>query len=241
MAALVVEALCAGYEGIPAVRDVSFTCEPGEVLSILGPNGAGKTTTLLAIAGPLRPLSGSVQMFGTDLTGRPTHAIARHGLILVPDDRGVFPTLTVAEHLDLARRSAPARRSGVQPVDRKEVLGRFPALEPLLNRQCGLLSGGEQQMLAIAKALMMAPSVLLVDELSLGLAPMIVQALIPTLSQLARDSGMALVLVEQHFELARALSTNPLVMNHGNVVASGPAAAWLADPSTLEAAYFGEQ
>jgi branched-chain amino acid transport system ATP-binding protein len=239
MTALLVESLWAGYAGVPAVRDVSFACEAGQVLSVLGPNGAGKTTTLLAVSGAIQPLSGKVRLDDVDITGQPPQSAARRGLILVPDDRGLFPNLTVAEHLNLAVRSAPARRKGAPEVRHDDVLGRFPRLEEVMHRQCSYLSGGEQQMLAIAKALLLAPRVLLVDELSMGLAPIVVQALLPRISELARDTGMAVVLVEQHYELALAVSVNALVMNHGEVVLDGPAADWLAHPESLEKAYFG--
>ena len=239
MATLTVESLTAGYKGIPAVRNVGFSCEPGEVISILGPNGAGKSTTLLAIGGAIKPISGAVTLDGVDVTGWATHQMARHGVVLIPDDRGVFHNLTVGEHLTLSERSAPAKRKKDTRISRQDVLDRFPQLAGLTDRRCGLLSGGEQQMLAIAKALLLQPSILLVDELSLGLAPVIVQALLPTLSGLARDTGMGLVLVEQHFELALAASNKGVVMNHGEVVLAGPASDWLADPSALESAYFG--
>jgi branched-chain amino acid transport system ATP-binding protein len=239
VSAIVVESLWAGYAGVPAVRDVSFSCEPGEVVSVLGPNGAGKTTTLLAVSGAIQPISGKVVLSGTDVTGRPPQSTARRGLILVPDDRGLFPNLTVEEHLSLALRSAPARRKDAPAVSRDDVLSRFPRLQEVVRRQCSYLSGGEQQMLAIAKALLLAPRVLLVDELSMGLAPIIVQALLPQLGELARDTGMAVVIVEQHYELALTISTRALVLNHGEVMLSGVAADWLQHPELVERAYFG--
>lgn len=231
--------LTAGYGNIPAIRNISLACGPSEVLSILGPNGAGKSTTLLAISGVVRPMAGSVRLLGRDVTGQPPYVIARAGLQLVPGDRGLFPALTVHEHLSLAERSRPARRSGRVPMGRADVLRQFPQLDGILGRSCGLLSGGEQQMLTIAKSLIIGPKVLLVDELSLGLAPLVVQALLPSLTSLSRELGMSLILVEQHYELALGVSTHAMVVNHGQCVLQGAAAELLADPGALEVAYFG--
>lgn len=229
---LEVEDLSCGYNGLPAVRGLDLTVAAGEVVSILGPNGAGKTTTLLALAGLLPTLSGTVRALGSKVDSRKPHAVARRGVRLVPDDRGLFPSMTVREHLRLARRKPDRIRENA-------VLERFPALGPLASRAVGLLSGGEQQMLAIAVALLAEPKILIVDEMSLGLAPMVVDRILPSLRDLARSDGIAVVLVEQHVDLALAISDRALILGQGRVVLEGTASTLAADRDTLEAAYFG--
>ena len=159
---LEVSELSAGYGGLPVLRDLSFRLDAGEVLALIGANGAGKTTALLTISGLLRPLAGVVTFEGVPVVGVRPDRLARSGLVHVPDDRGLFPSLTVAEHLDVVRADRAARAR----VDEW-----FPALAPLTDRRVGLLSGGEQQMVALAQALVRAPRVLMIDEMSLGLAP----------------------------------------------------------------------
>jgi branched-chain amino acid transport system ATP-binding protein len=232
--ALELSGVTAGYRGVPAIRDVSFHVEAGEVLALLGPNGAGKSTTLLAAVGLVPLMGGAVAYLGESLAGKRVERNARNGLLLVPDDRGVFSKLTVAEHFRLAERGA----GGGDGV-RQRVLAQFPQLEPLAQRRCGLLSGGEQQMLAVAKALLMQPKVLIIDEMSLGLAPIIVQRLLPVLRDIARDEGMGLVLVEQHMQLALQYSDRAVVLNHGAVVLEGSSPDLLRQPRVVEAAYFG--
>jgi branched-chain amino acid transport system ATP-binding protein len=226
------QGLTAGYNGVPAVRDLDLEVGEGEVVSLLGPNGAGKTTTLLALVGLVPAMSGTVTALGDRVTHRRPHLLARKGVRLVPDDRGIFYGLSVRDHLRLARRGADAARQAA-------VLERFPALADLRSRRVGFLSGGEQQMLAIATALLAAPKVLMVDEMSLGLAPKIVQDMLPAIRDLARAEGIAVLLVEQHVELALAVSDRAVVLNHGRVVLAGDAADLLAGRDRLEAAYFG--
>ncbi|SHG66799.1 ABC transporter ATP-binding protein [Geodermatophilus nigrescens] len=229
---LVVDGLTAGYNGVPAIRDLSFTVGAGEVVSVLGPNGAGKTTSLLAIVGLVPPMAGSVTALGRPVNVRRPHELARRGVLLVPDDRGIFPGLTVRDHFRLAqRRQDPAREAAV--------LDRFPALKGLLGRRVGLCSGGEQQMLTIAKALLGRPRVLMIDEMSLGLAPKIVQEMLPSIRALAREEGIGVVLVEQHIELALSVSDRGVILNHGRVVLEGAARDLLAHRDQVEAAYFG--
>lgn len=230
-AALEVRGLSAGYNGIPALRELSFTIAPGEVLALLGPNGAGKTTALLSMVGAIPKLSGSVSSFGVELTKLRVDRIARLGIALVPDDRGLFFSLTVGEHLRLARSSA---RAGM----REEVLDLFPQLPPLLTRRCALLSGGEQQMLALAKTLLADPRVLLIDEMSLGLAPLVVQGLLPVIRTLATERGTAIVLVEQHIDLALRVADQAIVLNQGRVTLEGHAADLRRQRTVFEAAYF---
>ncbi|WP_035752048.1 ABC transporter ATP-binding protein [Parafrankia discariae] len=227
-AALAVEGLSAGYRGVPAVRDVTLRVAAGRILALLGPNGAGKTTTLLAAAGLLTPLAGTVTALGKPVTGR-VERTARAGVSLIPDDRGLFHRLTVAENLRLA-----GSRGGLEPI-----LARFPQLRGLLARRCGLLSGGEQQTLAIAKTLLRKPRVLLIDELSMGLSPIAVQGILPTLRQLADETDVAIVLVEQHIDQALSIADEAVVLHHGRVALSGPAGALREDRERIRRAYFG--
>ena len=171
--ALECQKLCVGYAGVRIVHDLDLIVEQGEVVALFGPNGAGKTTTLMALSGMLKAQSGSIQINGKPVKGGKPHLAARSGLAFVPDDRSLFYGLSTAQNLKLAlpRREAKARLA--------KVIEYFPALSDLMGRRSGLLSGGEQQMLAVGRALAMQPKVLMVDEMSLGLAPIIVQRLMP--------------------------------------------------------------
>lgn len=227
-AALSVRGLTSGHLGMVAVRDIGFDVAPGTVLTLLGPNGAGKSTILLSLVGVLRPMAGEVRSYGTKLAAKP-EANARAGVTLVPDDRGVFHSLTVAENLRLARNSA----------DLESVLDDFPKLRTLWRRRCGLLSGGEQQMLALAKALLQRPKVLLVDELSLGLAPKAAQELMPILRHQADSRGLAVVLVEQHVDLALSIADDAAVLHHGRIALLDRASTLRQERHRIEDAYFG--
>ncbi|MBD0323098.1 MAG: ABC transporter ATP-binding protein [Aldersonia sp.] len=229
-AALEIDGLTAGYGGVPAVRELRATVREGEILALLGPNGAGKSTSLLACVGAVPAMSGTVRTFGTPIDKR-IERNARRGVTLVPDNRGIFHALTVAENLRLARRKGGA--------DLDATLDHFPKLRGLQNRRCGLLSGGEQQMLALAKALLTKPRVLLVDEMSLGLSPIAVQDLLPTLRGIADSQQMAVVLVEQHIDLALSIADWAIVLHHGRVALSGSAQQLQRDRAAVEAAYFG--
>src|SRR6516165_10428970 len=182
--ALRLKDLFAGYQQIPVVRNLNLEVAPGEVVALLGPNGAGKTTTLETIAGLNRPISGVIEMSGEDVGGTPAHILARRGLALVPEGRALFPGLTVREHLRLA-----VGRGGSRSAREDELLEMLPELRKCLGRKAGLLSGGEQQMLAVGRALVTRPRLLLVDEMSLGLAPVIVERLIPVLRRAADELG----------------------------------------------------
>jgi len=228
-ALLEVHDLRAGYGASAVVRDLSLTIEAGEILALLGPNGAGKTTTLLTVAGLLPPLGGTVTVLGEPVDHRTPHRNARRGLALVPEDRALFPLLTVRENLRLAARSAsPAAKA----VD------WFPDLGPLLDRRAGLLSGGEQQMLAIARAMVGGPRLLLVDEMSLGLAPVIVERLAPVVRRAADELGIGVLLVEQHIPVALSIADRAVVLRHGEVAAAGTTAE-IATSDVLHASYFG--
>jgi branched-chain amino acid transport system ATP-binding protein len=237
--ALAVRDLHAGYRGVPVVRELSLEVRPGEVVALLGPNGAGKTTTLETIAGLHRPISGTVELSGEAIGGKPAHILARRGIALVPEGRALFPGLTVHEHLRLAgRRGRGAAGNGPRPED--ELLEMLPELRKCLGRKAGLLSGGEQQMLAVGRALVTRPRLLLVDEMSLGLAPVIVERLLPILRRAASELGSSVLFVEQHVALALEISDRAYILTHGRIRLEGAAAELRGRRELLAASYLGE-
>jgi ABC-type branched-subunit amino acid transport system ATPase component len=205
-----VRGLTAGYGGTPAVTDLDLDVRAGEIVALLGANGAGKTTTLLSLAGELTPMAGRVSVLG-NAAHRRLHQRVRQGLGLLTEERCVFMQLTGWENLRVGRG------------DPAEALRYFPELEPHLSKKVGLLSGGQQQMLALARVLAAKPKVLLADELSLGLAPLIVERLLHSL-RTAADDGVAVVLVEQHIRLALTVADRGCVMRRGQLVLQGSAA-----------------
>ena len=245
--ALVVRELSAGYRGVPVVRELNLEVRPGEVVALLGPNGAGKTTTLETIAGLNHPISGSVELSGEKIGGTPAYQLAGRGLALVPEGRALFPGLTVREHLRLAGgRGARGGRDGRGGQSRRagsredELLEMLPELRKCLGRKAGLLSGGEQQMLAVGRALVTRPRLLLVDEMSLGLAPVIVDRLIPVLRRAADEMGSSVLFVEQHVALALEVADRAYVLTHGRIGLEGPAAELRERRELLAASYLGE-
>jgi len=229
---LSIDNLTAGHDGVPVVRDVSLSVDAGEVVALLGANGAGKTTVLRTVVGELAPIGGSVSFDGNELARQSTFRRARRGIALVPDDRALFSDLTVRENLRLARRRGAASDS--------EVLGILPELEKCLGRTAGVLSGGEQQMLALGRALVSRPRVLLVDEMSLGLAPVIVERLLPLLRRVASEHGSAVIFVEQHVGLALEVADRGYVLARGAVVLEGSASDLRERRALLESSYLGE-
>jgi branched-chain amino acid transport system ATP-binding protein len=229
--ALECRGLVAGHGSVPVLRPLDLTLEHGTVLAVLGPNGAGKSTLLNTLAGLLPSLGGEILVGQRPLPRGKPWAANRSGLILVPDDRALFTTLTVRENLTIARRS------GGPTID--DVLDMFPALRARLTVAAGALSGGEQQMLAVARGLVQKPKVLLIDEMSMGLAPVIVEDLLPMVRRIVDQTGAVVVLVEQHVQLALEVADQAIVLVHGDVTLRGSARELAADRRRLEAAYLG--
>jgi branched-chain amino acid transport system ATP-binding protein len=216
--------LSAGYGAVAVVRDLDLHVDAGEVVALLGPNGAGKTTTLLTLAGELPPLAGQVRFRG-EATTAPMHARCRAGMGFVTEERSVFMGLSTRDNLRLA---------GVSPA---AATGLFPELAPLMPRPAGLLSGGEQQMLTLARALGREPRVLLADELSLGLAPIVVERLLTAVRRAADERGVGVLLVEQHVRQALRVADRVVVLERGRVALSGTVAEVRSQLEAVEAAY----
>jgi branched-chain amino acid transport system ATP-binding protein len=231
-----VEGLKISYGGINAVKGIDLEVRSGEMVALIGPNGAGKTTTLKAICGVLAPAAGRIAYGGEEVTGTPSFGLVEQGLAMVPEGRGVFGRLTVEENLQMGaytRRGAAAVRR-----DLERAYDLFPRLKERRRQTGGTLSGGEQQMLAIARALMSAPRLLLLDEPSMGLAPLMVQRIFETIRRVAAE-GVTVLLVEQNAKLALEASTRGYVMESGLITLTDSAPALLENPQVRQA-YLGE-
>ena len=224
--ALSLESVSAGYGETVVIEDISFALKPGESVSVIGRNGVGKTTLLATIMGHTRRHAGRIAVAGTDVSVLPIHRRAAAGLGYVPQEREIFPSLTVRENIEIAAR--PGRWT----LDAAFEL--FPSIAERQTNMGSQLSGGEQQMLAIARALVGNPTVLLMDEPTEGLAPVIVEDLVRAMHKLRADEGFAIVLVEQHTRIALDFSPRALVMDRGRIVHDGPSAALRADPALLD-------
>ena len=228
-ALLRIDGLTAGYGVVEVIDGLSLSVHTGEVVALFGPNGAGKTTTLLTISGLLPPIRGSIELFGQPMGSQTATERALLGLGHVPEDRSLFFDLTVEENLMLGCRGADRDLSMAYEL--------FPALAPLRRRKAGLLSGGEQQMLTIGRALLGKPRVLIVDELSLGLAPIVTEKLLATMRRIADEAGCGVLLVEQHVNLALTVADHGCAVAHGKVLMSGPADVLRSRLSELAAGY----
>lgn len=232
---LAVKQLAVSYGGIHAVKGIDFHVNQGEQVTLIGANGAGKTSSLRALTG-LQPFGGEVYFNGKSIRGVPPHRLLQQGLVMVPEGRGIFARMTVLENLQIgayARRDKAAIRQDMARVN--EI---FPRLRERLQQQAGLLSGGEQQMLAIGRALLSRPRLLVLDEPSMGLAPIMVEAIFEVITTLAK-SGVTLLLVEQNARLALEATDRAYVLDSGNLSHSGPSASML-DDEKIKQAYLGE-
>ncbi len=223
------------YGRIQALRGLSLEVGEGEIVALIGANGAGKTTTLRTISGLLKPAHGAISLFGANIIGLRPDEIVRKGVVQSPEGRRIFPRLTVMENL---RLGAYARSDGGMTSDLDSVLTLFPRLGERLKQKGGTLSGGEQQMLAIARALMARPKVLLLDEPSLGLSPILVDTIFTVIADVNRR-GVPILLIEQNARKALQIATRGYVLETGSIVKAGPAAALLADDDVRKA-YLGE-
>ena len=233
---LSIDGLRVSYGAIEALRGVSLEVLPGQVVALIGANGAGKTTTLRAVSGMLRPAAGAVRLFGEEVTSLPSHRLVARGMAHAPEGRGIFLNLTVGENLELGaylRRD----RGGIR-ADLERSFALFPVLAERRGQVAGTLSGGEQQMLAVARALMSRPRLLLLDEPSLGLAPQIVERIFAVLREV-NEAGVAILLVEQNAHKALRLAHRAYVLETGQVVMSGTGRELLASPEVRKA-YLGE-
>ena len=231
---LKIENLSVNYGGIEAVRDISFEVPEGAIITLIGANGAGKSTTLRAIAGLLKPKSGSITYNGEELIGKPTDQIVSRGITLVPEGRRVFPDMTVLENLKIG---AYLRKDNLTE-DIRWVYDRFPRLEERSWQAAGTLSGGEQQMLAVGRALMSKPKVIMMDEPSLGLAPIIVQGIFDIIKEINRQ-GVTVLLIEQNANMALHIADIGYVLETGRITMTGPGKELLQDEN-VKKAYLGK-
>ena len=234
-ALLAVQAIDVSYGAIQALRQVSLHVMPGELVSLIGANGAGKSTLLKSIASLLKPTRGQILFSGENIEGAPAHSLASKGLALVPEGRGIFPEMTVLENLQMGAYSRSDKHAIQHDIEHAYSL--FPRLAERRTQAAGTLSGGEQQMVAIARALMSKPRLLLLDEPSMGLAPILVQKIFEVIKTINRE-GVSVLLVEQNAQLALTLAQRGYVMEHGEITLHDAASALLNNPA-VKAAYLG--
>jgi len=234
-ALLSTRALGAGYDGVPVVSGLSLEVEEGGIATIVGANGAGKTTTLRALSGVLRPVSGEILFAGESIAQLPPHEIVRRGLVMVPEGRRLFPSLTLLENLELGAFQPHSKHRRAQTLER--VFAIFPKLHERRAQRAGTLSGGEQQMAAIGRALMSLPRLLMLDEPSLGLAPVVVQTVFTVVKEL-NALGITILLVEQNVKHCLSISQQAWVLANGSVALSGTGPELLGDDN-VRRAYLG--
>jgi branched-chain amino acid transport system ATP-binding protein len=235
MSLLAMHGVTTAYGSIVALRGVDLHVNPGEIVALIGANGAGKSTLMMTICGQPRPREGRVVFDGTDITGEPTHQVMRRGIAQSPEGRRIFPRMTVLENLKLGAELADATH---YDDDLRKIFGMFPVLERRQGQRGGTLSGGEQQMLAIARALMSRPRLLLLDEPSLGLAPLVVKSIFGAIRQLNESTGLTVLLVEQNAWHALRLAHRGYVLVNGRITMDGTGQGLLARPE-VRAAYLG--
>lgn len=236
MSLLSVTNLCVNYDSIRAVKGISFAVQQGETVCLIGANGAGKTTTLKTLTGLLSASDGEMLFDGKRLNGMPAYEIAALNLALVPEGRGIFTRMTVLENLLMGAYRRNDTAAIQQEID--EIYTLLPRLAERRQQQAGLLSGGEQQMLALARAMLSKPKLLMLDEPSMGLAPIMVQTIYNIIQTIAKQ-GITILLIEQNVRLALSISQRGYVMEHGEITLSGAASALINDPA-VQAAYLGE-
>ena len=236
MTLLAVSDLCSGYGALQVLFGVSLSVDEGEVVALMGSNGAGKTTTLRTITGLLKPMSGSVHLDGRDVTGTPPEKLVAAGVVMVPEGRGMLRDLTVAENLAVGGYSVADKRAVAESLDR--VWTTFPILFERREQKAGTLSGGQQQMLALGRALMASPRLMLVDEASLGLSPVMTERAFSLVAELNRTLGVAVLIVEQNV-LALDLAHRAYVLEKGQVVGSASGDAVRTMQDQLRTAYLG--
>ena len=229
--------LVVSYGAVEALHGISFDVKQGEIVTLVGAHGAGKSTTLRAVSGLVAPKSGSVTLDGKDVTGLAAHLLVRRGLCHVPEGRRIFTALSVRENLELGAYTVRSRAAIAANLDR--VLALFPRLGERIDQAGGTLSGGEQQMLAIGRALMAKPTLLLLDEPSLGLAPLLVQGIFREIARINREEGTTILVVEQNANIALATAHRGYVLETGRIVLEDDAKALLQNPR-VKAAYLGQ-
>ena len=233
---LKVEHLSVSYGAIKAVRDISFEVGKGEIVSIIGNNGAGKSTTLKALTGIVAPSEGTIRLFDEEITGTKAHKVARMGMSMVPEGRGIYTRMTVMENLEMGAVNR-TDKAGVKR-DLEKVLDLFPVLGERRKQKGGSLSGGEQQMLAVGRAMMQAPKILLLDEPSLGLAPQVVESIFEVVKEINREDGTPILLVEQNVYLALEVSNRGYVLETGEIIL-GDHSKNLLNNEMVQKAYLG--